>query len=226
MHVDLFLANLHVSVPKKWTWRCEILGVQGGSPANSLLRIGVWDPFQMAELHGLYMGVILTTYKSWDDPPSICPWDLKLTMGLSSPPSSSAQKHSLYWYLSLMKKPRKKNTKNCAGFECSSYSNECVCGLLLDIFDTKSSTEHTEHILVYCIQPAQKHTNWNHRNFFLRLTRIVGESVTAWKVESSLSISSPVVQGNGQLWESHFWRYMKMEKTTWINLDQPSLKLT
>ena len=27
-------------------------------------------PFQMAELHGLQMGVILTTYKSWDDPPS------------------------------------------------------------------------------------------------------------------------------------------------------------
>ena len=26
------------------------------------LRIGLWDPLQMAELHGLYMGVILTTY--------------------------------------------------------------------------------------------------------------------------------------------------------------------
>ena len=33
----------------------------------SPLRIGLWDPFQMA-IHGLYMGVILTTYKSWDDP--------------------------------------------------------------------------------------------------------------------------------------------------------------
>ena len=32
--------------------------------------LGLWDPFQMAELHGLWMGVILTTYKSWDDPPS------------------------------------------------------------------------------------------------------------------------------------------------------------
>ena len=28
------------------------------------------DPFQMAELHGLSMAMILTTYKSWDDPPS------------------------------------------------------------------------------------------------------------------------------------------------------------
>ena len=28
----------------------------------SHLRIGLWDPFQMAELHGLYMGVILTSY--------------------------------------------------------------------------------------------------------------------------------------------------------------------
>ena len=36
----------------------------------SPLRIGLWDPFQMAELHGLKMGVILITYKSWDDPPS------------------------------------------------------------------------------------------------------------------------------------------------------------
>ena len=26
------------------------------------LRIGLWDPFQMAELHGLQMGVILSTY--------------------------------------------------------------------------------------------------------------------------------------------------------------------
>ena len=33
----------------------------------------MWDPLQMAELHGLYMGVILTTYKSWDDPPSTLP---------------------------------------------------------------------------------------------------------------------------------------------------------
>ena len=25
-------------------------------------RMGLWDPFQMAELHGLWMGVVLTTY--------------------------------------------------------------------------------------------------------------------------------------------------------------------
>ena len=37
----------------------------------SPLRIGLWDPFQMAELHGLYMGVILTTETNWDDPPSM-----------------------------------------------------------------------------------------------------------------------------------------------------------
>ena len=30
----------------------------------------VWSPFQMA-IHGLKMGVILTTYNTWDDPPSI-----------------------------------------------------------------------------------------------------------------------------------------------------------
>ena len=27
-------------------------------------------PFQMAELHGLQMGVMLNTYESWDDAPS------------------------------------------------------------------------------------------------------------------------------------------------------------
>jgi len=30
--------------------------------------LGLWDPFQMAELHGLEIGVILTTYIHWDDP--------------------------------------------------------------------------------------------------------------------------------------------------------------
>ena len=32
---------------------------------------GERDPFQMAELHGLQIGVVLTTYESWDDPPSM-----------------------------------------------------------------------------------------------------------------------------------------------------------
>ena len=32
-------------------------------------RIGLWDPFQMAELYGLLMRVILTTYIHRDDPP-------------------------------------------------------------------------------------------------------------------------------------------------------------
>ena len=32
--------------------------------------MGLWDPFQMAVLVAI-MGVILTTCKSWDDPPSI-----------------------------------------------------------------------------------------------------------------------------------------------------------
>ena len=33
------------------------------------LRIGLWDPFQMA-MKMAYMGVILTTYDTWDDSPS------------------------------------------------------------------------------------------------------------------------------------------------------------
>jgi len=37
----------------------------------SPLRIGLRDPFQMAELHGLHMGVFLAT--NWDDPPSTQP---------------------------------------------------------------------------------------------------------------------------------------------------------
>ena len=32
--------------------------------------LGLWDPFQMAELHGVWMGMILTTYDTWDDAPS------------------------------------------------------------------------------------------------------------------------------------------------------------
>ena len=37
----------------------------------SPLRIGLWDPFQMANSWLLNGGwVILATYKSWDDPPS------------------------------------------------------------------------------------------------------------------------------------------------------------
>ena len=39
----------------------------------SPLKIGLWDHFQNGlSLHGLYMGVILTTYDTWDDPPSRC----------------------------------------------------------------------------------------------------------------------------------------------------------
>ena len=34
------------------------------------LFLGLWDPFQMAEIYGLSMGVILTICKLWDDPPS------------------------------------------------------------------------------------------------------------------------------------------------------------
>ena len=45
----------------------------------SPLRIGLWDPFQRADIYGLYMGVILATYIHWDDPPSMAfgflgPW--------------------------------------------------------------------------------------------------------------------------------------------------------
>ena len=36
------------------------------------LRMGLWDPCQMA-MNMAYKGVILTTYKSWDDPPSTSP---------------------------------------------------------------------------------------------------------------------------------------------------------
>ena len=32
------------------------------------LRIGLWDPFQMSMKMAYKCGVILTTYKSWDDP--------------------------------------------------------------------------------------------------------------------------------------------------------------
>ena len=35
-----------------------------------LLKWGFGTHLQMAELHGLYMGVILTTYIHWDDPSS------------------------------------------------------------------------------------------------------------------------------------------------------------
>ena len=34
----------------------------------SPLRIGLWDTFQMASM-AKKTGMILTTYKSWDDPP-------------------------------------------------------------------------------------------------------------------------------------------------------------
>ena len=34
------------------------------------LRIGLWDPFQMAKIHGLYMGVILTTYRDAPSSPT------------------------------------------------------------------------------------------------------------------------------------------------------------
>ena len=36
----------------------------------SALRIGLWDPFQMGFLLLINGGYPITTYKSWDDPPS------------------------------------------------------------------------------------------------------------------------------------------------------------
>ena len=45
-------------------WRSRMLRILVEDHPNTWirgLRIGLWDPFQMAELHGLYMGVILTT---------------------------------------------------------------------------------------------------------------------------------------------------------------------
>ena len=66
------------------TWRI-IPGL--GSMVNwpmvivSPLRIGLWAPFQMAFLWPL-KGVSLTTYKSWDDPPSTVIWELTKTMAI------------------------------------------------------------------------------------------------------------------------------------------------
>ena len=61
-------------------WESYILRILGGSSQlgyvvnnhgdrKSPKDRAMWDPFQMAELHGFLNG-FPTTYKSWDDPPS------------------------------------------------------------------------------------------------------------------------------------------------------------
>ena len=65
----------------RWTaWRMgsqdgRIRGENNHGDRCCPLRIGLWDPFQMAELKmaAIHGGVILTSYKSWDDPPSSSP---------------------------------------------------------------------------------------------------------------------------------------------------------
>ena len=55
---------------KGYTWRIIPFGKWLVSMAIvSPRRIGLWDPFQMAELYVLFLRVILTTYIHRDDPP-------------------------------------------------------------------------------------------------------------------------------------------------------------
>ena len=57
---------------KGYTWRIIPFGKWVVSMAIvSPRRIGLWDPFQMAELYVLFMRVILTAYIHRDDPPGL-----------------------------------------------------------------------------------------------------------------------------------------------------------
>ena len=62
---------------------CEnCLAIFGGSSRLVSGKVGLFL-FQMA-MHGLDMGVIPTTYKSWDDPPSISPNAVKSLPSIAS----------------------------------------------------------------------------------------------------------------------------------------------
>ena len=151
-------------------------------------------------------------------------------MGLSSPPSSSAQKHSLYWYLSLMKKPRKKNTKNCAGFECSSYSNECVWFAALYFWHQKQYWTYWTHLgFLHSTHPkTHQLKSSNHCNDPVHFFAVCSAN-RSWCERWSHLCQSHRLLSRGDNCGSLICEDInrKMEKTSWINLDQvPSLKLT